>query len=215
MIKKAFLISELLIVFLFISCQQTDQDPTCQIGFCENNGTLIDCACECPQGFTGLNCEKIDFTQTQKLLDNGITPFELISSGVKLDSIYGKIYKDGHIFELNIVDKIVKITTKKDLEENLQWTNAVNYCDNLEINNSLDWYLPNLDEVLEIREILYLKLKLGDFEDDYYWTSNTLDNNPNDAYGVFFLNGNIGPIEKDRMNDVSYNFVRAVRQIQL
>ena len=92
MIKKAFLISELLIVFLFISCQQTDQDPTCQIGFCENNGTLIDCACECPQGFTGLNCEKIDFTQTQKLLDNEITPFELISSGVKLDSIYGKIY---------------------------------------------------------------------------------------------------------------------------
>lgn len=200
------------------SCTQTEatvEEETCEIVACENNGTLTDCACECPEGYIGLRCQRIDPTAAQQLLNDGVSPFVLINAGIQLNNIYGKTYQDGFIFHINIVDKIIKITASKASEKQLQWSNAVKYCDDLDLNGQTDWYLPNLTEVQEIREILYADKKVGDFKDDYYWTSNTVDGSPNDAYGVFFLNGNVGPIEKDRMNNVSYNNVRAVRKIQL
>lgn len=215
--KKVFF---LFVIILFINCSQNNTEETveegiCELTACENNGNLKDCACECPEGYTGLRCQGIDPNAVQKLLDDNVSPFLLINSGIQLNNIYGKNYKSGIIFHVNIVDKIIKITAPKETEKNLQWTNAFQYCEDLDFNGNTDWYLPNLDEVKEIREILYAEKKVGEFNDDYYWTSETVENNPNDAYGVFFLNGNVGPIEKDRMNDVSYNSVRAVRKIQL
>lgn len=207
-------------VFLFFICFSCSETPTekediCLLESCKNNGVVVDCRCECPEGYLGETCQRIDPTATQKLLDNGVSPFTLLSAGIQIDAVYGKNFQNGIIFHLNIIDNIVKITTQKDLEKKLQWTNAVNYCESLEVNGTTDWYLPNLTEVEEIRNILYVQQKVGSFEDDYYWTSVTVENSPNDAYGVFFLNGNNGPIEKDRMNEVSYNYVRAVRKIQL
>lgn len=214
MFKKLFL---LIAVLLLFNCSQekTIAEETCEIAVCENNGNLVDCNCECPEGYLGIRCQRIDPNAVQKLLNDDVSPFLLINSGIQLSNIYGKNFRGGIIFHLNIVDKILKITAPKETEQKLQWTNAVKFCEDLDFNGETDWYLPNLDEVNEIREILYADKKVGDFNDDYYWTSVTVENSQNDAYGVFFLNGNVGPIEKDRMNDVSYNNVRAIRKIQL
>jgi len=208
-----------LLFFLFtIACSDTQtviEEASCEINSCSDRGLLVDCECECEEGYLGRRCERFDLKFTQKLLDDGVSPFVLLNNNFPLDSVYGRKYREGIIFDLNILQKEVKIVTAKQYEESLQWTNAVNFCDNLTIGNASDWYLPNLEELQDMREILYARLKVGNFEDDYYWSSETVDNSSNDAYGLFFLNGNVGPIEKDRQNPVSFNFVRAVRKIQL
>lgn len=125
------------------------------------------------------------------------------------------VYKGGIIFHLNAANKLIKVAVPKDLEEDLRWPNAMDYSENLIVQSFDDWYLPSIDELQEMRIILYTRLEMGQFNDDYYWSSETVVGNPTNAYGVFFPNGNVGPIEKDRQNDVSLNFVRPVRQIQL
>lgn len=207
-----------ILTMVIFSCAETTPTPVeevCTITECANQGVLVDCGCECKEGYSGELCNRLNSSYVQTYLNDGISPFTLINSGMPIDSIYGKSYENGIIFHLMISNKIVKVVTKKDVEKVLKWTAAVNYCDGLVINGTDDWYLPNLEEVIEIRENLYFKLKKGDFENDYYWSSTTSDVDPNDAIGVFFLNGNTGPIEKDRQNTVSDNNVRAVRQIQL
>lgn len=207
-----------LFFFFMVACSDSQtviEEANCDISSCSDRGILENCKCECEEGYLGRKCERFDLKFTQKLLNDGVSPFALLNNNFPLDSVYGRKYKDGIIFDLNILEKEVKVVTAKEYEESLQWTNAVNFCDNLTIGNASDWYLPDLQELKDIREILYVRLKIGQFEDDYYWSSETVDNSPNDAYGLFFLNGNIGPIEKDRQNPVSFNFVRAARKIQL
>lgn len=189
--------------------------PNCEITFCENNGTLQNCECICEEGYSGPNCERLNPAFAQKFLDEGLTPFELLNANIPLDSIYGKQYQGGLIFHLNTADKILKVTVNKGLEVELIWSNAMNYAQTLDSQNFSDWYLPNVNELKEIRNLLFNKLDVGNFESDYYWSSETVPTNPDEAYGVYFPNGNVGPIEKDLQNDVSFNYVRPVRQIQL
>lgn len=215
---KRFSILGVLIFLFTIACSDSQtviEEANCDISSCSDRGILEGCKCECEEGYLGRRCERFDLKFTQKLLDDGVSPFTLLNNNFPLDSVYGRKYKEGIIFDLNILEKEVKVVTAKEYEESLQWTNAVNFCDNLTIGNASDWYLPDLQELKDIREILYVRLKVGQFEDDYYWSSETVDNSPNDAFGLFFPNANVGPIEKDRQNPVSFNFVRAVRIIEL
>lgn len=39
----------------YFSCSSDDSDG-CNTIICQNGGTFVDCACECPQGFTGSDC---------------------------------------------------------------------------------------------------------------------------------------------------------------
>ncbi|MAD98414.1 MAG: hypothetical protein CMB99_13905 [Flavobacteriaceae bacterium] len=217
MLKKGFASFVLIFFFFLLACtpNSTPVVETCDITFCDNNGVLTDCACECPDGYSGVNCEFLNPAFVQTFLDDGLTPFELLNKNIPLDSIYGKNYQGGIIFHLNIVDQVVKVTVNKDLEEDLRWPNAIDYSNNLSTQSYSDWYLPEIEELQEMRVILYQKLQKGQFEDDFYWSSETVDGSPDDAYGVFFPNGNVGPIEKDRQNDVSLNYVRPARRIQL
>ena len=201
---------------ILYGCSPSGTDvPNCEITFCENNGVLQDCECICEEGYSGPNCERLDPAFAQKFLDDGLTPFELLDANIPLDSVYGKQYQDGLIFHLNSTDLIVKVIVPSSLEQDLRWPNAIDYAENLVTQNYSDWHLPSVQELQEIRTLLYQKLDIGGFNDDYYWSSETVPNSPNDAYGVYFPNGNVGPIEKDRQNGVSLNFVRPVRQIQL
>ena len=201
---------------ILYSCSPSGTDvPNCEITFCENNGVLQDCECICEEGYSGPNCERLNPAFAQKFLDDGLTPFELLNANIPLDSVYGKQYQGGLIFHLNTADKIIKVAVNKNLEDRLIWSNAMNYAQTLDTQNYSDWYLPNVNELKEIRNLLFNKLNVGNFESDYYWSSETVPTDQGDAYGVYFPNGNVGPIEKDRQNDISLNFVRPVRQIQL
>lgn len=84
------------------SCQESEEmiDPCSNIT-CQNNGTCENGTCDCPDGYLGANCESIDTTKIQFLLDGGTTPQTLYEGGVTLDQLYGKIYADGFIFYLN------------------------------------------------------------------------------------------------------------------
>ena len=215
--KKKVLIyfCTVLILTLFNCSPNGTAVPECSLSSCENNGVLEDCACICEDGYSGPNCERLDPAFAQKLLNDGFTPFELLNANIPLDSVYGREYQGGIIFHLNATNKLIKVAVTKDLEEDLRWPNAMDYSENLIVQSFDDWYLPSIDELQEMRIILYTRLEKGEFNDDYYWSSETVENSPTDAYGVFFPNGNVGPIEKDRQNHVSLNFVRPVRQIQL
>lgn len=215
----------IILMLLIVSCSQEKTiaeeigevvEVNCDINSCDNDGVLNDCSCECPEGFIGETCENVDLTlSVQKLLDLGINPLTLLSAGVSIDDMNGKNFQNGLIFNIDNANKIVKTVVFKSNEQKLRWPDAVSFCENLDINGISDWYLPNLDELIEIRSLLYLKLDVDNFEDDYYWSSSTVETDQNEAYGVFFLNGNFGPIEKNRMNDVSLNYLRAVRKIEL
>ena len=59
---------------------------------------------------------------------------------------------------------------------------------NLKINEYQDWFLPSIDELIEIREKLYLN-NLGEFEGGPYWSSTEKDDMK--ALLLDFSNGNI------------------------
>jgi hypothetical protein len=65
-----------------------------------------------------------------------------------------------------------------------------------------DWYLPSLDELNQ----LYLNQgTIGGFDSDaHYWSSS--ENDANNAWGMYFLNGSQGPVGKAGIDNV-----RAVR----
>ncbi|KOY52508.1 DUF1566 domain-containing protein [Polaribacter dokdonensis] len=211
----------LIIILVFSSCsgsssegETTEEIDACTLLECQENASVVDCACVCDEGYLGEDCTDLDVAFTQKYLNDGISPFDLLDANIPIDSVYGKVFQDGIIFKLNTVSKIVKVTAITDSPETLNWPEAIDYCEAFEVNDYTDWYLPDLQELGEIRTKLYAELKVGDFNDDFYWSSETQDSDPNNAMAVFFLNGNVGPIEKARVNPVSYNHVRPVRSIE-
>ncbi len=92
----------------------------CDKVVCQNGGTCNDGTCECPDGYTGTNCESFDASQIQALLANH-TPLELVNGGVPLDSLYGKMYKGGIIFYLNTDDGTGMVAATEDQSEAAQW----------------------------------------------------------------------------------------------
>ena len=194
--------------------ETTEEIDACTLLQCEENASVVDCACVCDEGYLGEDCTDLDVAFTQKYLNDGISPFDLLDANIPIDSVYGKVFQDGIIFKLNTVSKIVKVTAITDSPETLNWPEAIDYCEAFEVNDYTDWYLPDLQELGEIRTKLYAELKVGDFSDDFYWSSETQDSDPNNAMAVFFLNGNVGPIEIARVNPVSYNHVIPVRSIE-
>lgn len=64
-----------------------------------------ECKCNCVKGYIGKNCDELDPSNVQALIDDWkFTPFQLFKKGIPLDSLYGKLYKGGLIFYLNIND---------------------------------------------------------------------------------------------------------------
>jgi hypothetical protein len=81
---------------------------------------------------------------------------------------------------------------------------AAKICDDLVLNGYSDWYLPSIDE-LQIMYELLMANGIGNFANNYYWSSSEYDSGY--AWYVYFVSG-----------DVDYNYkgsydgsVRAVR----
>ena len=80
---------------------------------------------------------------------------------------------------------------------------AASICDKLELNGYNDWFLPSKDEL----NLLYMQKAagvIGDFENDFYWSST--ENSNNGAWSQSFTNGANSSANKDGAYDV-----RAIR----
>ena len=83
---------------------------------------------------------------------------------------------------------------------------AAKLCYDLNLNTFSDWYLPSKDEL----NLMYLNLhthNLGNFTDDYYWSSSEdVSNTANNALLQYFGSGYIDSSVKN-----ASNYVRAIR----
>ena len=88
-----------------------------------------------------------------------------------------------------------------------EWDTAAQLADELEINGYDDWFLPSRDEL----DLMYGNLKrrnLGDFMNEWYWSSTQNSEYTNNAEVQFFNDGSISYGGKQRLN-----FVRPIRQV--
>ena len=154
----------------------------------DNSHNRETCTCECLEGYKGAFCELFDKNKVQFLLDSGNTPKHLFNGGIPLDSLYGKFYEGGIIFNLNTNNGRGKVAAKEDAPNTMFWQDAMNYCNELVLNGKDDWRLPNEDEL----NLMWLNLadsdndgvnlgvsdptNLGGFDTGVYWSSTTFGN---------------------------------------
>ena len=101
----------------------------------------------------------------------------------------------------------------------MTWTDALNYCENLQLANNNDWRLPNRNELQSLVDYSKLDPAINTVKfpdtNSYYWSSTTMvDNNlQNHAWSVNFAWGHLysGVYFVDKSTG---NYVRAVRNIQ-
>lgn len=119
----------------------------------------------------------------------------------------GDIYEGGYIFQIN-EDGTGLVADLEDLSI-INWFPAI---DSAEVSISQgynDWYLPNIEEL----ELIYNTIgqgadNIGDFRNDFYWSSTVFDSNNNYAVGLYFNVGSIGP------SDMNYaESVRVIRSV--
>jgi hypothetical protein len=92
-----------------------------------------------------------------------------------------------------------------------EWDTAAQYADDLVFNRFDDWFLPSREELNQ----MYGRLKrrnLGDFQDDWYWSSSQNNNAGwNDqTYAQHFVSG---VTDNSYPNKTSIFYVRPIRQV--
>ena len=115
-----------------------------------------------------------------KLLNkgNGYYKAQYITRNIKLE--IGQYYQGGIIFHLDDNAEHGLIASKKDLGEFL-WVEAKQKCQELELNEYDDWYLPSKDELYLLHTY---KDEIGGFANIFYWSSTEF--NSYSAWGMFF-----------------------------
>lgn len=97
--KIVFVLSSLILFTLIQSCQKDN----------------------CPDGFTGDDCEHFDINQIQALLDAGQTPIALYNADIPIDSLYGKYYQGGLIFYLDTINGNGMVAASNNFEDEYIW----------------------------------------------------------------------------------------------
>ncbi len=120
---KTFSLFFILLLIGLGSCNDPDH---CELIVCENDGTCVSGGCNCLEGYTGSNCENFDINFIQQLLDTEKhSPLEFVQNGIPVDSLYGKIYKDGLIFYIDVDDEYEGlegiVAAQTDQSMNAQW----------------------------------------------------------------------------------------------
>ncbi len=105
-------------------------------------------------------------------------------------------------------EKIVKIQKKT-------WTEAISYCENLNLGNHSDWRLPNVNELLSIFDFEQEQYNLTHPIFKYslaqlYWSNTSFDED-----NAWYLNFNSGiSVTKSTVSKTSTQYIRCVRNIQ-
>ena len=84
-----------------------------------------------------------------------------------------------------VIDKFLELEwedTQYSKKNKIHWNDAVQYCNDLTIDNKSDWRLPSKGELLSIYSI---KSKFKNLNWRLHWSSTTLANDSNMAYTVF------------------------------
>ena len=97
-----------------------------------------------------------------------------------------------------------------------KWQNAIDYCENLNLDGKSDWRLPNLNELTSLvddrRTSPAIDTIFQNTNPDFYWSywsSTTSPDDKNDAWIVDFMYG-----RQDGNNKDDSNPVRCVREGQ-
>jgi len=81
-----------------------------------------------------------------------------------------------------------------DPAKTMDWTGAVDYCENLNFAGTGDWKLPNKNELLSITDMNRtnpaIDTAFQNTANDGYWASSTLDTNASKHWQVNFAEGN-------------------------
>jgi hypothetical protein len=166
----------------------------------------------------------------------GETPCQILSSGVAIDSLYGKEYSGGLIFYVNQSTCSGLVISPTDNGFTSNWgcagtligttSNAIGFgnsnttnillacpgagpassCDNLVLNGYSDWFLPSIGEL----NLVYSNLSLNGFGalNGYGYWSSTEFNNFN-SYVQFMTNGISYIEQKSNQPAHAYRAVRA------
>jgi len=119
--------------------------------------------------------------------------------------------KNGDIVTDDTSDLMWQDNTVKT-DQQLQWQDAINYCEALILEGYSDWRLPNIRELKSITNRNYYSPSISRiFQNTYlgdYWSSTTeIGSNANaSAWIINFQSGSDGVNEKS-----DYNIVRCVR----
>jgi hypothetical protein len=120
-----------------------------------------------------------------------------------------------------VTDTNTGLMWQQDEAGTMTWTEALSYCENLQLANYADWRLPNRNELQSL--IDYSKhdpaidtVAFPDVTSSDYWSSTTYVNNSVFAWIVYFGSGGVGYVVNQQIIlDGVYTFyrlnVRAVR----
>jgi len=117
----------------------------------------------------------------------------------------GDVFEGGYIFQINL-DGTGLVADLEDLGI-INWSQAIDSAEAVISQGYNDWYLPNIEEL----ELMYNTIgqgadNLGNFKNDFYWSSTEYEFQNNYALGLSFNIGPTGPADM--------NFAESVRVIR-
>lgn len=96
-------------------------------------------------GNVTININDVDERPVQVRLDDGQTPKQIVSSGVSADSLYGKTYGGGFIFQFDEASGSGKVIAHMS-DPGKTWHEAKSLIQSSSLSGHSDWVMPTLDD---------------------------------------------------------------------